>query len=407
MKEDLISSEKPQGASAINSCRDATCRNFRVAVMQRMICHYQMPYFFKLKKDLKEISIDLKVFCGITESKGYPSDDSLFERLPYLKFNISIGGLQEKLILLPFLFWSLLKYKPDVIVAEDISAMPNCLTIYFYSKIFGVPYIVWGPGSIPQKKPSRIRGFMEPLISLYRKGSNGFLCYSSYAKDYYSRKYNKDCYVVYNSTTLPHSESEHNKITSNIYRKYNDMSRLNIVFIGRLLPQKKVELLLSAVSMIDKNIPVSVNIIGDGNMKQELIGLSKEMKLEDRINFLGTIIDRDKKADIFMQAHLGVLPGLGGLAIQEMMWYGIPVITSYADGTERDLVLNGESGFFVEQMTAENLYKSIMSFINLENDKKIAISLNGLKIINDKYNINSMVNSFKTSIWSIKKNHEN
>lgn len=401
MKENLISKQTLQHVNANLSDGEAKGSNFRVAVMQRMICHYQMPFFYKLKQDLENINIDIIIFCGLTESQEYPNDDNLFKRLPHIKFNLNIGGLQEKLIILPSLFWSLIKYKPDIVIAEDISAMPNCLTIYLYCKLYGIPYIVWGPGSIPNKQPSKIRWFMEPLINFFRKGSKSFLCYSSYARDYYFTRYKKDCHIIYNSTTLPHSESEISIIKSSIRKKYHKLSRLNIVFIGKLIPQKRVDILLTAISKIDTDIPVSVNIIGDGNMKDDLLRLSSDLNIRTKINFSGAILDRSKKADIFMNSHLGILPGLGGLAIQEMMWYGVPVITSYADGTEQDLIINGVSGFFIEDMTAENLYKGITSFITLQNDKKIAIAFNGLKIINKKYNIQSMVKTFETSITSI------
>jgi len=40
---------------------------------------------------------------------------------------------------------------------------------------------------------------------------------------------------------------------------------------------------------------------------------------------------------MFTRADLFVLPGQGGLAIQEAMSYGLPVIVAEADGTEADL----------------------------------------------------------------------
>ena len=43
-------------------------------------------------------------------------------------------------------------------------------------------------------------------------------------------------------------------------------------------------------------------------------------------------------------SNIFVLPGTGGLAINEAMAYGLPVICSEADGTEKDLVIKVERG---------------------------------------------------------------
>ena len=43
----------------------------------------------------------------------------------------------------------------------------------------------------------------------------------------------------------------------------------------------------------------------------------------------------------FEQADLYVLPGTGGLAVQEAMSYGLPVIVAKGDGTQDDLVRKG------------------------------------------------------------------
>ncbi len=370
----------------------------RVAVMQKTICDYQMPYYLLLNDRLKNKKIELRVFCGTTQDKGYTYEDTFFARLFQMKFNVNVGGLQEKLVILPSLFGALKKYKPDVIITEDISAMPNCITILLYSKLFKIPYIIRGMGSIPNKKPSRLRFFLEPIISKFRNSAHSILCYSSYARDYYSKKYNKKCHIAYNSATTRHTESEYKKIEANIRSKYEKPDRYNIVFIGRLIPQKKVDLLLSALAKIKTNIPITLSIIGDGNAKNQLKELSRQLNISDRVDFPGGITDRSEKAKIFMNAHLGVLPGLGGLAIQEMMWYGIPIIASSADGTEQELIVQSDAGIYIDEMNENKLSEEIQAFINMPCEQKVSMALNALKVVYEKYNMNSMLDAFEKSV---------
>jgi glycosyltransferase involved in cell wall biosynthesis len=49
----------------------------------------------------------------------------------------------------------------------------------------------------------------------------------------------------------------------------------------------------------------------------------------------------------FAQADLFVLPGTGGLAIQQAMAHGLPVIVAHGDGTQDDLV-RSENGWQVQ-----------------------------------------------------------
>ena len=47
-----------------------------------------------------------------------------------------------------------------------------------------------------------------------------------------------------------------------------------------------------------------------------------------------------------------VLPGTGGLAINEAMAHRLPVISGYADGSADDLVVDGVTGFRLKEDSA-------------------------------------------------------
>ncbi|GIW50667.1 MAG: hypothetical protein KatS3mg081_0022 [Gemmatimonadales bacterium] len=85
-------------------------------------------------------------------------------------------------------------------------------------------------------------------------------------------------------------------------------------------------------------------IVGDGPERPKLEALAKQ--LLPRTRFLGHL-ERQELALCFAGADLFVLPGTGGLAVQEAMTYGKPVIVGPGDGTEADLVKEGKNGFHV------------------------------------------------------------
>ena len=79
-------------------------------------------------------------------------------------------------------------------------------------------------------------------------------------------------------------------------------------------------------------------IVGDGPERAALESLAKEVY--PSAEFIGAKHGAELKP-YFEQADLFVLPGTGGLAVQEAMSYGLPVIVAKGDGTQDDLVREG------------------------------------------------------------------
>lgn len=111
--------------------------------------------------------------------------------------------------------------------------------------------------------------------------------------------------------------------------------RLTVLFVGRLQPRKRVDLLIKACARLPQSIQPKLLIVGDGPARASLERLAQEI-YPDTV-FLGAVHGKSLHP-IWMQADLFVLPGTGGLAVQEAMSYGLPVIVARGDGTQDDLV---------------------------------------------------------------------
>jgi glycosyltransferase involved in cell wall biosynthesis len=60
-----------------------------------------------------------------------------------------------------------------------------------------------------------------------------------------------------------------------------------ILGIGRLTRQKGFDTLIRAFALINQSIPSRLIILGDGNLRQELIDLAKELGVDNRVDFPG------------------------------------------------------------------------------------------------------------------------
>ena len=149
---------------------------------------------------------------------------------------------------------------------------------------------------------------------------------------------------------------------------------IDIIFAGRLIKDKNVDVLIGAVEQVKVQIPdVRCMIIGDGPEKGRLENLAKDLELEDNINFMGFLEDYTEVISYMKSSRVFVLPstreGFGIVAL-EANACGLPVITvSHKRNATCDLITNGVNGFICE-LTVESIAERI--FMGLAEKERMA-----------------------------------
>ena len=124
---------------------------------------------------------------------------------------------------------------------------------------------------------------------------------------------------------------------------------LSLLFVGRLHMQKGLDSLLHALSSLlpeDQNYRLS--IVGDGPERGPLTQLARDLRLDDRVDFLGWI-DRDRIPVIYAAADAFLFPSRDeGMpnAVLEAMAAGLPILATRISGSE-ELVVDRENGLLV------------------------------------------------------------
>ncbi len=105
-------------------------------------------------------------------------------------------------------------------------------------------------------------------------------------------------------------------------------------------------------------------------------------------------------------ADLFVLPGTGGLAVQQAMSFGLPVIVAQGDGTQDDLV-RPSNGWTIPP----NDLAALQSSLNTALDDVISLRKKGAesyRIVSQEINLERMVSVFMQAIntvYNVKKQH--
>lgn len=105
---------------------------------------------------------------------------------------------------------------------------------------------------------------------------------------------------------------------------------LRMVFLGRLVDWKAVDLLLDAIAALPAEPRVTLDILGDGVERRALEAQAARLGLQDRVRFLG-FVPQDQAAQHMEEVDALVLPSLyecGGAVVLEAMAKGLPVIAT-------------------------------------------------------------------------------
>lgn len=130
---------------------------------------------------------------------------------------------------------------------------------------------------------------------------------------------------------------------------------LRLIFIGRLISLKALDIVLEAIVRASKHQAISLEIVGDGPMLQIWQNLTERLGLEPTVKFSG-FLSQSECARRLQTADVFVMPSLhdcGGAVVLEAMAVGLPVIAT-AWGGPLDY-LDDSCGILVEPSSRDAL----------------------------------------------------
>lgn len=161
-------------------------------------------------------------------------------------------------------------------------------------------------------------------------------------------------------------------------------TKIRFVTVSRLVPWKGINFCIEAFSKIVKEHPsAQLEIIGDGPQLAELQNQAETLGIEQNVIFLGStspneVRNRLQHSDVFLQHSINYSNGWYegfGVSVTEASAMELPVIVSRCGGIP-DQVVDGETGYIIEQQDVEALSEAMKSLI--ENpDLRFQLGKNG------------------------------
>lgn len=150
--------------------------------------------------------------------------------------------------------------------------------------------------------------------------------------------------------------------------------RLELIYVGRLIEEKGVQMVIKAIAVLDENVNVRYRIVGDGPYRAELERIAAECDKHGRIEFLGSRDDVPEllqTADVFI--HMPFWEEGFGIAVVEAMSAGLICVCALS-GAMPEIITDQTDGYLLEKGNEEALRDTLIKISAMSAEDKIRIS---------------------------------
>lgn len=341
-----MESDLPHSDPARDHANRDGVRETRVLHVTQVIARYRIPLYGKLAR---LPGWNLLVLHGTHTSEAGTAIADSTAQLPFRAAHVRNQDWHAGSLTLRWQRGALARaraFRPDVVIVSGEAGIISSWIICSWARLTGRGVITWTSAWEPQRPGSLSLWIKRMAMRLYLRVPNRTLTYSTRAKTALMAlgMSEERIAVCHNGLDVSEPLSREGAIRSAAGALRNAEQtgdRLVFLYVGRMAPEKSVDLLLTAFGRSPAHRASVLWLVGDGPESTALQNQAATLGLEN-IKFWGRVMDNVDK--YFASADCFVLPGLGGLALNQAMVFGVPCICSVADGTEDDLVIDGATG---------------------------------------------------------------
>jgi glycosyltransferase involved in cell wall biosynthesis len=214
----------------------------------------------------------------------------------------------------------------------------------------------------------------EIAKGLFFRRCHGFFCYGSRSKEYVlsygvdERRIRFRCQAA----ALPHGYDPAKVLGEYRANASEASAPPTFLYVGRLSSEKGLGDLLEAFSQVHAKLPdAKLNLVGAGQLKDQLCAQVSQLGLEQAVEFLGPKTT-EEIGRLFMSSTALVLPSHSepwGLVVNESLSYGCPVVVSHVCGCVPELVLKDITGYSYPVGDVPALAQAMLDVTRLSRDR--------------------------------------
>lgn len=327
----------------------------RLTIVQRVLASYRVPFFDQLERRLGESGGALSFVAGSPKP-----GEAIVDAAP----SLTVAQVENRA--LPGSVWwqrgvvsAVRSTRPEVVVIEANPRLLSNFVLLVWCRVTQVPVVAWGAGKVDRPRTALLDRLSDLILRLQLSGCRGAIGYGEVAADIFARLGRRGLAVgIAPNSTL----SVDGGVSPPLDRR---SSCPTFLFVGRLVEQKRVDVLIKAAAILGKEgFEFRLVIVGDGPCAPAL----RERSRADAVEFMG-YCEPNVAHELMTSAHALVLPGRGGLVVQEALACGLPVVvgppTVAGDGTVHRLLEGSAAAVVAGDPTATALAEAMRRIVDV------------------------------------------
>ena len=361
--------------------------NVRLGLQQRVLTEYRAPFFDLLAANFTK---GMSLFAGTPRPEEAIACGTLHKAQPWKAKNYHLFHGKYYLCWQAGLLDWLDAWQPDVLILEANPRYLHSRAAVRWMHRKGRPVLGWGLGAPP------ISGMGAAARAWVRRSFlsqfDGMITYSAKgAAEYMACGFPEERVFIAPNAVAPKPIQ-----AAPVRPDSFEAGHAVVLFVGRLQARKRLDLLFKACSLLPEQLQPRVWVVGDGPARGEYELLAKQSY--PRVEFFGAL-HGVALTPYFERADLFVLPGTGGLAVQQAMSFGLPVVVAEADGTQVDLV-RPENGWCLQPGNLTDLVKTLEEALSDAGQLR-RMGEKSYQIVSQEINLEKMVEVFGVAVKSV------
>lgn len=171
-----------------------------------------------------------------------------------------------------------------------------------------------------------------------------------------------------------------------------------LLTVARIIEKKGLPTVYRALrALADRGVKYEHTLIGDGDQRDAILKLIKELGLNDRCKWLGTrsheeVLDHFRRSDLFILgsriAADGDRDGIPNVLVESLAM-GVPAVATNVSSIP-EIVINGKTGLTVEQNDGEALSQAIVELLTDRVLRQKVIE-NGIEFVNTNFDNSRLI----------------
>ncbi|MBN1356801.1 glycosyltransferase family 4 protein [bacterium] len=318
----------------------------KVCLITNIIPPYRLPLFESIGK---RYDLTVLVSARMESNRWWKAWDSRYARhfRSVCLSGWSFGSGGKTVYFQPSLLLELRKLSCDVIVNSGFGF--NTLLTAVYGRTTGKRLLFWSEATVfSARNANPVRRFLRKIIV---RMHHGFIPSGKEATEYLRSlgAGTERCFTAVDAVDTYRNSPDPDRIERKISEIGSGIAGIKILYSGRFVPGKGLDLLLKAFSKIRDRDRCALILMGGGPDEIKLRRLTSDLNLQNVV-FAG-MKDETEKWAYYLASDMFVFPTLGdvwGLVLNEAMQCGLPVICSPFAGAAADLVCHGENGYIAD-----------------------------------------------------------